>query len=54
MDEDRYWIDWCPIVKPFANSFAIVDEEVGGIVAYVCDEKIAINLIGLLNKQECE
>lgn len=37
--EPRFWIDDNPEVKPFQTSFAVVDEEAGGVVAYFSTEE---------------
>jgi len=34
MDEERFWIDFDPDDKPFEETYAVIDEEEGGIIAY--------------------
>lgn len=37
-DGSRYWIDGSPLKTPFKWTCAVVDEEVGGVIAYFSNE----------------
>lgn len=50
-DDSRFWIDANPEVKPFRESYAIVDEKWGGVVLYTCDLGIANMLVRELGQR---
>ena len=53
MDEERFWIDCFPLKCPYGtNTFGIVDEKEGGIIAYVGSEDAANSLVELLKERE--
>lgn len=48
----RYWIDDTPLKKPFGvETRGLVDEEAGGVIAYVCTEELAQTLLASLNSE---
>lgn len=50
-DEQRYWIDEFPLIKPYGSeTLGIVDEEAGGVIAYVGSEANAKLIIKVLEK----
>ena len=46
-DGPRFWIDDNPEETPFRETYAVVDEEEGGVVAYFCDVALAEGYIAL-------
>ncbi len=43
---NRYWIDDNPLERPFGeHTVALVDEEAGGVVAYVNDYARALSFL---------
>lgn len=51
-EEDRYWIDENPVVKPFGkNTVGIVDEDTGGVFTYLGSRKLAEDYLRFLNGQ---
>lgn len=56
MGEDegkRYWIDTMPLKKPYGIcTLGIVDEEAGGVIAYVGNERNAERIIQALETNE--
>lgn len=52
-DGPRYWIDENPSKRPFGvETRGIVDEEAGGIIAYVCTDELAETLVQALRMAE--
>ncbi len=52
-EEKRYWIDTMPLIKPYGiYTLGIVDEEAGGVIAYVGNEDNAKRIIQAL--EMCE
>ena len=55
MDEEnkRYWTDTMPLIKPYGNgTLGIVDEEAGGVIAYVGSEENANRIIAALEMSD--
>ncbi len=52
-EEKRYWIDTMPLIKPYGpGTLGIVDEEAGGVFAYVGSEENAKRIIAALEMTE--
>lgn len=51
-DGPRYWVDDCPLRTPFGvDTWSIVDEKAGGVVAYACSQELAQTLIRALQER---